>query len=100
MVIRVADVGILDRRHFSMIKRILVAGALLLGLYSSADAATRYISKTGSDTRSGASWDQAWLTLTPVNDTTRFGHGDTAVFGTGIWRDYLYVTSGTGTDKT
>jgi hypothetical protein len=83
-----------------MTKRILIAGAILLCVYSGADAATRYISKTGNDSRSGDSWDQAWLTLTHVNDPSRFSHGDTAVFGSGIWRETLYTISGTGADKT
>jgi len=84
-----------------MLRRILVASLFLLCLFSDANAATRrYISKSGNDTYRGTWWDEAWLTLANVNDTTKFKHGDTAIFGTGIWREPLYVISGTGANKT
>jgi hypothetical protein len=49
-------------------------------------SATRYVSKNGDDAHTGASWTEAWLTLTNVNDTTRVLSGDTVFFGTGVWR--------------
>ncbi|MCX6835545.1 MAG: hypothetical protein NTW07_10515, partial [candidate division Zixibacteria bacterium] len=77
-----------------MLKRILVAGVLLLGLYTGAGATTWYVSKTGNDTRGGTSWGQAWLSLTNVNDSTRVRSGDTVQFATGIWREQLIVRHG------
>jgi hypothetical protein len=64
-------------------KRLVLALCLLaLPVHS----ATRYVSKNGDDAHTGASWTEAWLTLTNVNDTTRVLSGDTVFFGTGIWR--------------
>jgi hypothetical protein len=79
-------------------KRLVLALCLLaLPVHST----TRYVSKSGSDAYTGASWAQAWLTLTNVNDTTRFTRGDTAVFGTGVWRgDHIVAINGIGSKKT
>jgi len=77
---------------------LLILTIWLLAL--TASSTTWYVSKAGSDGNSGASWSQAWLTLTNVNDSTEFSYGDTAIIGAGRWREELYLISGTETDKT
>lgn len=74
----------------------------ILLLAGSAGSATYHVSKAGNDSNDGLDWggSNAWLTLTNVNDTTEFKSGDTVIFGAGIWREELYMMSGTGDDKT
>ncbi|MBU1319419.1 MAG: hypothetical protein KKG33_13920 [candidate division Zixibacteria bacterium] len=56
---------------------------LVLSLSTPSVATTYYISKSGSDSYSGTSWSQAWLTIEKVNSVLQAG--DTIFFGTGIW---------------
>jgi len=56
---------------------------LLLSMVTPSFATTYYVSKSGSDSRSGTSWSQAWLTVEKVNSVLQAG--DTVFFGTGIW---------------
>jgi hypothetical protein len=78
-------------------KRLVLALCLLaLPVHST----TRYVSKNGSDSYTGASWEQAWLTLTNVNDISRFYGGDTVIFGAGRWRETIMAVPGTAGDRT
>lgn len=67
---------------------------LLLCLFATeVEAANRYVSKSGSDSNTGASWAQAWRTIQKVNSSVV--GGDSVFFGTGVWNDTtLYVIAG------
>jgi hypothetical protein len=72
---------------------------LMLAIWLPVHATTRYVSKAGSDSYTGASWSEAWLTIGKVNSSTV--SGDTVVFGAGTWRDaQLVPVSGTSGDRT
>jgi len=64
-----------------MLKRIFLFGCLL-GFSLSAQAATYYLSNSGSDANDGLSPDTAWQTLTPLNEV-RFADGDEILFKRG-----------------
>ena len=64
---------------------------LILYLGSVVNATTYYVSKgwsgvTASDANNGTNWSTPWLTLTNLNNTAKFGMGDTVFFGAGTWR--------------
>jgi hypothetical protein len=68
-----------------MLKRIIPTLLLLLAVIQPALAVNRtyYVSKLGSDSKDGRSWQNAWSTIDKVNSTITAG--DTVRFGTGIW---------------
>lgn len=78
----------------SYFKFVLIVVAIVLGNGTNLFAANRYVSKSGNDSNSGASWTQAWRSIQKVNSSTV--GGDSVFFGTGVWNDTtLYTVSGT-----
>ena len=73
---------------------------LLLLLTTSGYAGTYYLSKTGGDSRTGTSWDNAWASIEKVNSSLR--GGDTLYIGPGIWEDVQLVppTGASPNDRT
>ncbi|MFZ5979271.1 MAG: fibronectin type III domain-containing protein [Candidatus Zixiibacteriota bacterium] len=73
---------------------------LLLLLTTSGFSGTYYLSKTGSDSRTGTSWDNAWATISKVNSSLR--GGDTLYIGPGTWEDVQLVppTGASHNDRT
>ena len=68
-----------------MMKRIILTLLFLLAVAQPTLAVNRtyYVSKSGSDTRDGQSWQNAWSTIDKVNSA--IVAGDTVRFGTGTW---------------
>ena len=81
-----------------LLTALLLTIFLMSGIWSVVNATTRYVSKTGSDGYTGASWAQAWQTINKVNTSTV--GGDTVVFATGIWREELVPKAGSSGDRT
>ena len=68
-----------------MISKVVSALVLLLTVAQPTLAVNRtyYVSVSGSDSRDGRSWQNAWRTIDKVNST--IVAGDTVRFGTGTW---------------
>lgn len=73
---------------------------LLIALPIIANGGTdRFVSKAGSDSNGGTSWNDAWLTVGKVNSS--LVGGDDVYFGKGTWTDAALVPkSGTAADPT
>jgi hypothetical protein len=76
-----------------MIRKIALAIAVLLAVYSLSGATTYYIRMStdtspnhpGNNANNGTSWQTPWADITHLNDGTFHG-GDTVFFGSGRWR--------------
>jgi hypothetical protein len=81
------------------VKSLLFATAILL-LANVSSATVHYVTKSGNDNYAGTTWDSAWASIDKLNRNMH--HGDTALFGTGIWyNSQIIPPSGEGyTDTT
>ena len=81
-------------KHLSFAGARFFAGLILVtGLSQLCEAATKYVSNSGSNSNSGNSWAQAWLTLQFAANT--ISAGDTVWIANGTYTGFNHSTTGT-----
>ncbi len=84
-------------KHFSFtLLRSFIVLMLIATFAYRCEAATKYVSNTGSNSNSGSSWAQAWLTLQFA--ANNIAAGDSVLIADGTYTGFNHGTTGTATN--